>query len=186
MRRQFFLLKAFWCISYKNVRCIKSVILALSWTVLQYVICRWGLGRLGFQTIICSGFQPPLGRRDSLCYLMFQRTVSSSHSLVCHIITLVLQVKETIFICDSLYYVNKNRRVCLYVSVQCELRFARTVMASERPVCLLVNHASPAARPHVSCCGLTPLARVDTSRALLFLSLSRLHHQSSTKACCFQ
>lgn len=152
------LLKAFLCLLYKNVCCIKSVILALLRTVLQYVICRRGLRRLGLQTIICSGFQPPLGRRGSLCYLMFQRTVSSSHRLLCHIITLVLQVKQTIFNCDSIYYVNKNRRVCLYVSVQCELRFARTVMASDRPVRLLVNHASPAARPHVSHCGLTLLA----------------------------
>lgn len=130
------------------------------------------LKRLGLQTIICSGFQPPQGRRSSLCYFMFQRTVSSSHRPVGPIIYSGPPSRADNFqLWLSLVRKHKNRRWCLHVSVQCELRFAQSLRASERPVCLLVNHASPAARPHVSCCGLTLLSewtRQDQCSSQLF------------------
>lgn len=177
------LFKAFLCPSYKNVCSIKSVILALLLTVLQYVTCRWGLRRLGFQTIICAGFQPPLGGRISLCYLMFQRTVSTSHRLVCPIIYFGPPSKADNFQpWLSLLRKHKNRIRIVYTfgysaSYGSHQAFR---LASDLCASLWATHQ----QHHAATCELVwfePACRVDTSRAALFPSLSRLHHQSSTK-----
>lgn len=101
------LLKAFLCLSKKCLLHKLSHFSVITYSTTGcHTLVRFKEIRVSDHNMLW--FSPPVGRRSSLCHLMFQRTVSSSHRLLCHIYFGAQSKADSyVFKCDSLLHKQK-------------------------------------------------------------------------------